>query len=372
MTHSFFANQGGFVLYTRDAGTFPVNAAQLHHLLKNNYVKLPVVKKSTIMDKNKAEALVRLLTIGQTVWFLINCVARAIQGLALSTLELSTLAFISSALGTVFTWLHKPMDVETPITLTLDVPMADILRRENRENENWQNTPLDFVDRKRQWPWNLYWHYGMTFARKKLKLTWIILSPTDRPIKRLADDNFPEPTLKSLPILFVFHVAYAAILMAGWNLDLPTRTELLLWRIASAIQLGTIVSAWFTMPLQIHDVPPSLQKLFAFARKERQRHSWMGHHHNADRAAEEGARWYKKASIVAEMKGRAERARTLISDDPNWRASLRLLVLYELTVVVYMVARMYIVVEDFVSLRAMPKSAFETVNWQAYWPHISR
>ena len=236
--------------------------------------------------------------------------------------------------------------------------MDEILRREGREHEQWQDTPLDFVDRKRQWPWNLYWHYGMTIATKKLKLTWIILRPTDRPVKRLHDDNFPEPTLKSLPVLFVFHVAYAAILMAGWNLELPTATELLLWRIASCIQLGTIVSAWLTMPLQIHDVPPSLQRLFDFARKEKRKFTWQ---HDHSSAAEEG-RWYRKASIVKSVKSRAEGARTLISDDPNWRASLRLLVLYECTVIIYIVARLYIVVEYFASLRAMPPSSFDTVN----------
>jgi hypothetical protein len=77
--------------------------------------------------------------------------------------------------------------------------------------------------------------------------------------------------LKSLSALFCFHVAYAAILMAGWNINLSTYTELLLWRIVSTIQLGTIVSAWFTMPMQIHDIvlPPNLQRIVSFAARKR-------------------------------------------------------------------------------------------------------
>ena len=70
MTHSFYAQMGGIHLYSSDASSsFPINLAQLHWLLQRSYVKLPNVKKKTILDKNKAEAMVRILTIGQTLWF---------------------------------------------------------------------------------------------------------------------------------------------------------------------------------------------------------------------------------------------------------------------------------------------------------------
>ena len=80
--------------------------------------------------------------------------------------------------------------------------------------------------------------------------------------------------------------------------------------------------------------------------------------------------WYGRSRFVEKLKIRAERVRTLISDDPRWRASLRLMVVYELTWLIYLFARLYIIVEDFVSLRAMPDSAFDSVNWSLYIPHI--
>ena len=49
--------------------------------------------------------------------------------------------------------------------------------------------------------------------------------------------------------------------MAGWNLELPSYTELLLWRISSAIQLGTIILTWLSMPLQNRTVSDKTQKM---------------------------------------------------------------------------------------------------------------
>ena len=37
---------------------------------------------------------------------------------------------------------------------------------------------------------------------------------------------------------------------------------------------------------------------------------------------------------------------------------------------IYGLARSYIIVEGFVSLRALPKTAFESVNWSDFVPHV--
>lgn len=259
------------------------------------------------------------------------------------------------------------MDVETSITIFMTFPVSEVQRLAGHENDVWTRTPLDFIDRRREWPWNIYWHYGLVFMRKKMKMGWLLMGPKHRPIERIADDYWPEPTMKSLPALFLFHVAYAAILMAGWNLDLPTYTELLLWRIASSIQLGTIVSAWFTMPMQIHDVvlPPNLQKVAIWMKRKQDQLRTRVNLHGAPMR-----RWYDTHPFGQHLRKRAERVRMLICDDVNWRASLRLLVVYEITWLVYLFARLYIIVEDVVSLRAMPMSAFESVNWSLCLPHI--
>lgn len=366
LIHSFFANMGGFVLQTPDEGSFPINAAQLHYLVSRGYVQCPAISKKKILDKNKAAKVVRFLTLCQVCWFLVSCIARVNQGLALSTIELSTIAFVLSAAGTFFCWYHKPMDVETPEHVDTITPIAEIKRSAGvAANADWLRTPLDFIDAKREWPWNLYWHYGLAMIKKLTGMPWLVLHPKCRPFERLPDDYWPEPTIRSLPTLFVFHVGYAAILMAGWNLELPTRTELLLWRISTSIQLGTILSGWATMPLQIQDTPPQLQKLFSFASRERERFRTR-----KDRIMPTMRKWYSRGSITEEIESRADKARTLINQHPHWKISLRLLLVYQVTWCVYLVTRLYIVVEDVVSLRALPVTAFTSVNWSTYLPHL--
>lgn len=181
MTHSFYANMGGVILLTHDAGSFPVNAEQLHYLYLEGHMSRPVIARKAILDKNKAEPLVRAITLVQILWFLMQCIGRAIQGLALTALELSTIAFISSAVGTFLCWFHKPMDVETPVTIQLDTPVAAIQAKAGHLHTPWSRTPLDFIHRRREWPWNIYWRWGLAVMTKKMHMSSLILRPKQRP-----------------------------------------------------------------------------------------------------------------------------------------------------------------------------------------------
>jgi len=123
------------------------------------------------------------------------------------------------------------------------------------------------------------------------------------------------------------------------------------------------------MPMQIHDVvlPPKLQKVRVWVMRKREA---LKGHVNLRGTKSNREKWYDRYPFGQQVKERQERIRMLISDDVNWRASLRLLVIYESTWIVYLFARMYIVVEDFASLRAMPTTAFDSVNWSLFIPHI--
>lgn len=367
MTHSFYASMGGIKLAPSDPSApdeptrpFPISLPQLDFLLQHNYVNYPSIEKRAILDKNKVDGFLRVLTLGQILWFLINSCGRWHQKLAITTLELSTLAFIFPALGTFFCWFHKPMDIETPSVIHLRTQTLTNIRSQHGHNGRWIMTPLEFVDGEREWPWNIYWHWGMSFMGKIMKLDGFLLQPKERPIERIPDDYWPRPTVWSLPPLFLIHVGYAGVLMAGWNLELPSSTELLLWRIASGIQLGTIVSGWCTMPIQIiRDYLRGWVESYTWFRlpgffKER-----LKKRESPDQEAG-----------IQRRSGRRERLRMLNGDDPNWRASLRLLVVYEVTWITYLIARLYIIAEDGASLRAMPPTAFDTVDWSRYMPHL--
>jgi len=59
MSHAFFADMGGFLLQTPGWPAFPLDAQQLHYLVKKDYIKCPKLEKRIIDDVNKADGLAR-------------------------------------------------------------------------------------------------------------------------------------------------------------------------------------------------------------------------------------------------------------------------------------------------------------------------
>lgn len=136
---------GGFVLETSDLSIpIPLDAEQLFYLVKNSYIEFPILSIEDIADRNKADGLARfvlkvqktqltdryrLLTIFQALWFTASTIARPIQGLSMTTLELTTISFVIVMFATSYCWLHKACDISRPIILPCNILMADIRRK---------------------------------------------------------------------------------------------------------------------------------------------------------------------------------------------------------------------------------------------------
>ena len=144
LTHAFYADSGGFLLHCTDYKPFPITAKQIHYLVKNEYMRLPKISKKEIFDKSRADIFTKSVACLQTAWFVISCLARAIQKLPISPIELCTCAIILVTVAVYFFWLHKPLDVETPTTLTLSHSVASILidAGDAVEKPFW-NSPFD-------------------------------------------------------------------------------------------------------------------------------------------------------------------------------------------------------------------------------------
>jgi len=59
MTHSFFADMGGFILRSPDQCDFPLDAEQLFFLVSKGYVLYPDISREEIEDRNKYDGLAR-------------------------------------------------------------------------------------------------------------------------------------------------------------------------------------------------------------------------------------------------------------------------------------------------------------------------
>jgi hypothetical protein len=329
-THAHFANMGGFVLQPRDSRPFPINGTQLHWLVLNKYLKYPCTKKKIIWDKSKANTLVKALTVAQILWFLLQCLGRAIQKIAITTLELSVMAIVACSLATFYCWLHKPADVETAIILESHASIREILVEAGEAaSKAFRQTPLDFVD-----DFCPSWSIDVMEAKTKLRT-----GPQQRPLERLGNDRLPKYMGSAQKTMLCFlSLIFGGIHFAGWNFDFPSSLEKLLWRACSATIFATTIGFWLVERRDIwrfHGVLEHwLNPLFRLKEAE---------------------------NLAVDFLGRSE---------IPFRCPWYVFLLFAIIAASYTLARIYTLVEVFVGLRDLPDTAFQTVQWTNFLPHI--
>ena len=125
MVHGHFFGMGGFTLVDeahRNDDPKSQNGKVLtlddlkNHINSNlnPEFSLPTLTDEEIEDRSKADALSKIIAVLQTTWFLVQCIARHHQQLALTELELVTLALASLNFATYVIWWYKPLDVKVP------------------------------------------------------------------------------------------------------------------------------------------------------------------------------------------------------------------------------------------------------------------
>jgi hypothetical protein len=331
MRHGFFADMGGFLLMPTNGTPFPVTAKHIHWLVMHNYLPFPDVTLAEMSDKSKQDTIARVVTFFQIGYLVLQCLGRAAQRLTVTTMELSALAIVICSIMTSACWLHKPSDVRTPIKLKLGVSMDQILREAGEiAAKPYQQTPLDFVDDLcPSWSLNVQTFMNMPVA------------PFERPVPRLGNDRFPNLKGYQEAVLCVATLVYASIHLVGWNFEFPTRAELILWRVCSMFLFVNTVAFWVFETSAAWYRVGRWQRFFC-------RIFWKSKLEDVERArvAREAARVPKQLPLKAEFWSIFPLAWT------------------------YAAARGYLVVEVFLGLRALNASAYLTVDWATYIPHI--
>ena len=326
MRHAFFADMGGFLLQSPDFPAFPVDGQQLIHLIDRKYLLYPEVDQEAIRDKNKADGFARTITLIQIAWFTIQCIARTIQHLAMSTFELSTLAFIFCSLNIMFFWFHKPLDVEAPIVLHTDTRIADILLGAgDRARTPYKSTPLDFLnppERRTSIIALCKFGLGVLFG--------FDMETSERPVKTFVNSRttpYRGITVREMLYGVLVELIYFGIHPAAWNFTFPTRTERILWRVAGLQLLVVLLFYLAIITIGTYFYRDIARFLFG-----KESNSMLG---------------------VASL-------------SPRWL----LLVAYYPVIIAYGSARTYILLEAFVSLRASPLSVYTSVDWADFIPHV--
>ncbi|KAM7214983.1 hypothetical protein V8F06_009660 [Rhypophila decipiens] len=356
--HGFFADMGGFVLDPPDFVPFPLTVSQLHYLVVNGYVDYDEVLLTNleIEDKNKFDTLTRIITMVQLSWFVVNLVARVALNMAITTLELSTAAFIFCTLFTYFCWRHKPQDVSCPIVIKPKIPLADILVRAGPVAARpYSYTPLDFA-RRRPHIFELIWRYCFNIPNSLR----VHFHPTERPITKIWDDQFLDLPPWANVLLALAQFGFAGIHFAAWNFYFPTHDERFLWHLSSIYIPCSMVCTWIVLHWAFEIWPRISDQL---ENPNTATKSSVFHAHIY-------SRWNSSKPYHLLRRISQRLCNNSPNRDPDETVPLLTVVVLVPLGVLYLFARFYVILEDFYNLRDLPASAYNSVDWGTIIPHF--
>ena len=180
--------------------------------------------EAEIKDKGKSDWLAKSLVLLQTSWFVMQCIARAIEHLPVTHLEIVTLAYAAMNFVIYIFWWNKPLNVNRPIR---------VFRKSGPEDTQTQVTEPISEGRKLTWD---------TFIEGLGTILGFIAGGQDSGVNLSREDRVPrfwanntdndDATIADM-IVLVVGVCFGAIHCIAWVFSFPTHMELLMWRISS-------------------------------------------------------------------------------------------------------------------------------------------
>jgi len=120
-THGFFLDMGGFTLHDQRGTALRIlTPSDFHKLYTSGEIAPPSTTKKEIQDRSKGDYLSKAFVLIQISWFVTHCIVRQwVYKLAVSELEVATLAFASLTGVIYYLWWHKPLDVRCSVSVKL-------------------------------------------------------------------------------------------------------------------------------------------------------------------------------------------------------------------------------------------------------------
>ena len=268
------------------------------------------------IDSNEIDAnshldiLSKSVTVGQAAWTGIQIIARLIEGLNVSLIEVVTAAFILMAIPTYAYWYRKPYNigVAKPAVIKIDLSSLPSVPEDSTTADGATRTD-QILRPYRAWA---------------QMLRSILESPKE---VTQHNDPFTFPGLRWIPPKYQLAVGFTfatipwlsltAVHLGAWNYEFPTIVEAWMWRV-SCIYLvaGPLLYGFYGIIDHYVETKPD-----------------FGRH---------VPEWSKNCMGACMI----------------------------LLFCIYIVARLFVIVEPFISLRFAPAGIYDKVNWTSYWAHI--
>ena len=91
----------------------PLTYKDVISMLQNKTLSLPTQQE--LQNQSKSDGFAKTLVLLQTLWFVTQCIARRVENLPTTELEIVTLAYTAIYVGIFIAWWDKPRNVDCPI-----------------------------------------------------------------------------------------------------------------------------------------------------------------------------------------------------------------------------------------------------------------
>ena len=230
MQHGFYVDMGGFqvtlegaspglqfgkgngdILELDDGVRITIRLDDLILLMRADLLPLPNIHIRDLEERSKNDQFARFITALQVLHFVVHSVGRLASNLPISTLEVSTLAFVCCAAFVEYFWWNKPLDLRTATVTTL--------------------SPDKHV------------HFISILPRLRFNTPEQDLAET-RSFKLFFDRILRDEMRRSIIHVVWIGCIFNGIHVLAWNFFFASETERLLWQITSIGACGSIVLAW--------------------------------------------------------------------------------------------------------------------------------
>jgi hypothetical protein len=214
-THAFFMIMGGFHYFegsdkedTPYKAAYPLRYQDVISMLDDETISLPLEEE--LRDKSKSPWLIKTIVLLQAFWFIAQCIARGIEKLPITELEIVTLAYMFINVCMFIAWQDKPRNVDHPIRVSQKPTRQDSVESVEPV-EGWTKVFLVIAGSQDT----------LVELHKRTKVPMFY-----------SGDPDGEVGIANL-ITLAAGVVFGAIHCIAWSFDFGSHTELLLWRLSS-------------------------------------------------------------------------------------------------------------------------------------------
>lgn len=191
---------------SEETAVHPLTCKNVLSMVRQKQIRLPT--EDEIQDRSKSDWLAKTLVILQTCWFVTQCIARRVEHLPITELEVITLAYAAMNLAIFMAWWNKPHNVDCP-TRVFQEPSELVAGRDDGVWDKVVSIIMGLQD-------------DLVALHERSNVPIFYAGDGDDDTVMIADS-----------IVLAVGVAFGVIHCIPWSFTFPSHAEAVLWRVSS-------------------------------------------------------------------------------------------------------------------------------------------